>query len=205
MAWAAGSRGGRDGAGDRPLDAVELKQRYRGKWPASVRRERFVLAALNAFLPPQFEARLTGLGAGEDRLIERSYGGLGEAFDITVYHGDIAVAYVDVTGVEDVASMRRSGCRGRCVGSWKLGKARKHRVVDRVWFAWVNDENASTYWISARWLDQHAESPSVSKCRLYRDERIVLCPPDHAWKRFKAFKNWLVHTAVYQALAQARG
>lgn len=183
------------------LDARELKKRYREKWARSNARERFVLAALNAFLPRPWRAELTGLGAGEDRLIDRTYSGLEEAFDITVYHNGAPVAYVEVTGVESRVDMQRHRCQGKCVGLWKLAKARRLGAVDRVWVAYVVDEDLSVYWLGMRWLDQHAESPQASRCRLYGDERDVLCIPNTYWKRFRHFRNWLVHTALYQTLA----
>ncbi|MEB2836675.1 MAG: hypothetical protein GSR80_000622 [Desulfurococcales archaeon] len=183
------------------LDARALKERYREKWVKSNARERFVLAALNAFLPKPWRAELTGLGAGEDRLIERTYSGVEEAFDITVYHGDAAIAFVDVTGVASVADARRHECSGYCVGSWKLGKCRRHRVCGRAWVALVVDEDLRVLWLPLAWLDQAAEAPYVRGCRLYGDERIVLCTDSSRWKRFKHFKNWLVHTALYQTLA----
>ena len=183
------------------LDARELKERYREKWAKSNARERFVLAALNAFLPRPWHAELTGLGAGSDEYVDAVYSSPMDAFDITLYHGGTPIAWVDVTGVESSESMKRHECPGRCVASWKMRKAREFRVVDRLWFAFVVDENLAVYWLSARWLDQHIEAPIVTECRLYRDERTVYCASPAYWKRFKHFKNWLVHTALYQTLA----
>ncbi|BBC20946.1 nuclease [Aeropyrum globular virus 1] len=173
------------------LDARDLKQRYKNKWSRSNAREQFVLAALQAYLPPGFEARLTGLGAGSSEYIEHNYKSLEEAFDITVYYMDRPVAFLDVTGVVSVLNARRAACNGRCVGSWKLRKAEKHRVLGRVWFAWVNDQTASIYFLPAAWLAQHAEGPHVSKCRLYSDERIVYCVRPGYWKKLYNFLRWL--------------
>ena len=186
------------------LDAGELKRRYQEKWARGNARERFVLAALNAFLPPGFTAELTGRGAGSEEYIERSFEGREEAFDITIYHGDAAVAYVDVTGVAGRGDMQRHRCNGLCVGVWKLEKASRLGLLDRAWIAFVVDEDLSIRFQSLRWLRQALEAPYTRVCRLYEDERLTYCTDTHYWKRFKAFRNWLVHTAVYQALA-ARG
>lgn len=172
------------------MGAAELKERYASKWALSNAREKLVLALLEAYLPPGFSARLTGLGAGSRELIPRSYSNLLEAFDITVYYNGSPVAFVDVTGA-DTIGMRKSECRGRCVGEWKLEKARKHGVISRLWIAFVNDDTGSTYWLSMRWLEQHSEAPFVSRCRLYSNERFVYCVPPAYWRRLRHFLNWL--------------
>jgi hypothetical protein len=205
MAWAAGSRGGRDGAGDRPLDTRELKERYRGEWPDSVRREYLVLAMLNIFLPRRFRARLTGVGAGSTEYVEDRYRDPYTAFDITVYNNGRPIAWVDVTGVVSSEKMREHHCNGRCVGSWKMRKAREFRVVDRLWFAFVVDDNLAVYWLPAEWLDQMIEAPFVAKCHLRKRERLAYCLDSHYWKRFRHFKNWLLNTAIYKPVATAWG
>ena len=187
----------------RPLSPTELKRRYMERWARSNARERFVVLALNAYLPRPWRAELTGLGAGSDQYIPGSYTGPGDAFDITVYYNDVPVAYVDVTGVESSDAMKRHECMGRCVASWKMRKARKFKVIDRLWFAFVVDENLAVYWLSARWLDQHLEAPSITECRLYRDERTVYCIPPAYWKRFRSFRNWLLHYALAYAGVRA--
>lgn len=195
------------------MDARELKRRYMEKWRRSNARELYVLYGLRAFLPEPFKVRLTGLGAGSDSYIERSYQGLEEAFDITVYYDGRPCCFVDVTGVESVSDVRMHSCRGYCVGSWKLAKARKLGVVEAVWVALVVEEDWRVLWLPLRLLDawESGDAPWLSRCRLYEDERESLCLESSRWKRFKHFKQWLLSYAPYHARriselqARARG
>ena len=197
------------------LSPEELKRRYMEQWERSNARERFVALALNAYLPRPWRAELTGLGAGVDDYIPRSYSRPEDAFDITVYYGDRPVAWVEVTGVPSSSDMRRHpACRGLCVGLWKLRKAREFRVVERLWFAFVVDESWSVRWLPAKQLDywEQGEAPWLQRCRLRRDERTALCTEPHRWRRYRTFQYWLTRYALLltnitqsQATASQRG
>ncbi len=178
------------------LDARQLKRRYREQWARSNARERFVALALNAFLPRPWRAELTGLGAGVDDYIPRSYTRPEDAFDITLYYDNTPAVWVEVTGVPSSDDMRRHPeCRGLCVGVWKLRKAREFRVVERLWFAFVVDESWSVRWLPARLLDlwERGEAPWLQRCRLRGDEREALCADGGRWKRFRHFRQWLLN------------
>ncbi len=177
------------------MDARELKRRYMEKWRRSNARERFVVAALNAYLPSPWRAELTGLGAGVDDYIPRGYSRPEDAFDITIYYSGEPVAWVEVTGVPSSKDMRLHPCRGLCVGSWKLAKAREFNVVERLWFAFVVDENLSIRWLPARLLAQweEAEAPWLSRCRLRKDENTAVCVDGGYWRKFRSFKQWLLN------------
>ena len=187
------------------MDARALKERYQARWKQSNARERFVALALNAYLPRPWRAELTGLGAGSEDYIDRSYGSLEEAFDITVYYDTTPVAYVDVTGAASVADVRRHECPGFCVGSWKLEKCRRYGVCRRAWVAFVVDEDLRVLWLPLAWLEAHLEAPFVTECRLYSDERTVYCTDSSRWKRFRHFRQWLTQVGVYLARLEARG
>ena len=169
---------------------MSLKGRYKPKWKDSNRREQLVLRALEIYLPGPYRPVLSGLGAGSQEFIQRSYNGLPEAFDITVLYHGYPVAYIDVTGVE---KLRRGSvrCSGYCVGSWKLEKCRRYGVCDRTWIAFVVDESWRISWMPMERLESIVAGGRASECRLYRDERAVYCSPPSSWLKWWNFVFWL--------------
>ena len=155
-----------------------FKTRYRSKWKQSNARERFVKLFLDVYLPQGFEARLTGLGAGSSELIPRTYRGAREAFDITVYFNGAPVAFVEVTGIDyDKKPLEKLGY---CVGEWKLEKASRHGVEDRVWIAFVVEAWSRILWAPATKF----YTSLAKKAKLYEDERNVYCLPIKKWHPF---------------------
>ncbi|MEB3861493.1 MAG: nuclease [Desulfurococcales archaeon] len=167
------------------LDARSLKHRYQPKWSRSNARELIVKAVLDVLLPDGFEARLTGLGAGEDGYIDRTYKGLLEAFDITIYYKNRPAAFVDVTGVPSPRDAKPK--LGYCVGSWKIHKAKRHGVDIATWIAFVIDSEPTILWKHIKAFEKWGIRPE----RLYGDEREVLCLPRSKWKHYSDFERWL--------------
>ncbi len=175
------------------LDARSLKHRYQPKWSKSNARELMILGMLNTVLPPRFEAVLTGLGAGSTEYIERSYRDLAEAFDIMIIDRDEErpVLFIEVTGA---GSYKELGCQGqehhlKCVGSWKLAKARRYRVSYSVWAVFITPTGRDR-WQHYQWLVQNLEAPYVKRCKLYNDERELLCTPPGRWVKRESFIRW---------------
>ena len=175
------------------LDARQLKDRYQPKWSRSNARELMVLGMLNTVLPPRFEAVLTGLGAGSTEYIERSYRDLAEAFDIMIIDRveERPVLFVEVTGTD---RYKRLSCQDReshlkCIGSWKLAKARRYRVTYSVWAVFVTP-TARDRWQHYQWLEQNLEAPYVKTCKLEDDEREAICTPPERWVQRESFIRW---------------
>ena len=175
------------------LDARQLKDRYQGKWSKSNARELMVLGMLNTVLPKRFEARLTGLGAGSTEYIPESYRDLLEAFDIAIFDLETGnpVLLVEVTGAD---SYKELGCQDReshlkCIGSWKLAKARRYRVSYSVWAVFITPAGRDR-WQHYLWLERNLEAPYVKRCRLYNDERELLCTPPGRWVKRESFIRW---------------
>ena len=73
-----------------------FKQAYQQQWRyAGNGREYLVLGALLTRLRPPYTVRLTGLGAGDPRLLP---GSDGHQPDLTVYRQDQSIAGIEVTG-----------------------------------------------------------------------------------------------------------
>ncbi len=190
------------------LSLDELKQRYNADWVKSNARERFVLLYLKVYLPPVFEPRLTGLGAGSSEYIPRSYRGAGEAFDITIYFNGLPVAYVEVTGL-DYDKRPKKGL-GYCVGEWKIDKAYKHRLQDRTWVAYVLETQSRILWAPiTKFLTSLAKLG-----KLYEDERPHRCLPIQKWHPFYKpdwktgpipFLNWLTAKAATEGPIIVKG
>ncbi len=175
------------------MDAQELKQRYQARWRLAADRERLVLFLLNQYykLPRLgFLAALTGLGSGLSDYIPRSYASLEEAFDITVYRVSDwkPVAFVDVTGVRSPHDHVRG--LGLCVGKWKVWKAEKYGVLDRVWMAHVDDEGPRVRWASLAYLAEAGEER-----RMVDGERPYICLDSRKWRPTRTFIEWLVGAA----------
>ena len=179
---------------------VDYKQRYQEKWPTSNKRERLVLGYLEDYLPPDFTPRLVGLGAGQSTRIEYWHRGVEDAFDIAVlYKGGIA-AYIDVTGVDSLETIKKHKCKGYCVASWKHYKARKYNILDIAWTAFVIDDEPRILWLPFSYLDHLLASPHAEVCRLYQDEKQVYCLPSRYWRKARRFFTWLLSVGRYKAM-----
>jgi len=183
--------------------AVGLKERYQGKWVRSNKRERLVIEYLNDYLPFGFRAELRGLGAGSNARVDGWHSGMLDAFDIVVYYNGVPAAFIDVTGVDSVDIVRQHKCRGYCVGSWKLGKAKRYNVLEDAWIAFVVDDEPRILWLPLAYLDHLLASPHTDVCRLYRDERVVYCLSSRYWRKAARFFHWLVTMAQYKAKLKA--
>ncbi len=180
-----------------------FKLRYRDQWPVSNARELYVLGLLNTVFYPRYRAVLTGLGAGSSELIPRSYQDLLEAFDILVVDElDRPVVFIEVTGTREY---KRLSCQDgeshlKCVGSWKLRKARKYRVLFSVWSVFITPSGRDR-WLHYDWLARNLEAPYVKTCKLVEDEREVYCTPPDRWVRRESFFNWLrTYAAVSRSI-----
>jgi len=206
------------------LDAYALKHRYSGKWLYANAREYYILSLVNLALPAiikklmertrlgtlktylakaRVEARLTGLGAGSTEYLDRTYSGLEEAFDITVYVDGDPCCWVDATGVELVDDLKEG--LGYCAATWKLRKAKKYEVLDRTWFAFVINETGTAKFLRASWLAYHleAESPRVTTARLREDEREAACTSPRNWLSKDKFLSQL-QTALYKFIIKRK-
>ena len=185
----------------RPTTTHKFKARYRGKWPVSVLRERFVLLFLKVFLPRGFEARLVGFGAGSPDYVEGRFHGLEDAVDIAVFFNGDPIALIDVTGVPH-RSAKKKGL-GYCAGEWKLlDKAERYGVLDRLWIAFVLEGESTILWAPAtKFLTDYARPG-----KLYEDEGIVYCLERKYWHPWDnprwsgrgrvPFKWWLLQKAT---------
>lgn len=179
------------------LSPEELKQRYMQQWERGNRRERLVYLLLNTLLPDGFRAELTGLGAGENRYIDRSYGSLEEAFDITLYYHGKPCCFLDVTGVKSPRDAKPN--IGYCIGEWKIEKAKKYGVIHQTWAVFVIDDELAFLFAPVKKFD----TVLAKKAYLYKDERPVKCLPRARWLRWNRFKQWLIqYGPVYAKLLQ---
>jgi len=166
---------------------LNLKEKYAREWALSVKREQLTATLLQAYLP-EYDVKLTGLGAGVDRAVEGRYSSAESAFDITVYCHGIPIAYIDVTGVRDSSELKKR--IGYCVGSWKVAKAREFNVEDRVWFAFIRLSDARAYFVKLGKLVKVGV-----KARLVQGENEYICLNRARWLSITGFTRWLRSTA----------
>ena len=181
---------------------VDYKQRYQEKWPLSNAREYYIVYMLNTALWPRYRAELVGFGAGSSKWIPGAYRDIRDVFDIVVLDNfdDQPVALVEVTGAQEYKRLecQEDGERRilRCIGSWKLWKARKHRILFSSWSVFV-DARARDKWQHFEWLDKNLAAPYVKECKIYNDEKTVYCTPPQYWVRRESFLNWLHNYARF--------
>jgi len=181
------------------LDARSLKKRYMEQWQRSNARERFVKLFLDVYLPSGYEAELVGLGAGSAEYISWSYRGLWDAFDILIRYNGRPAAFLDVTGVSSPRDAKPG--IGYCVGEWKIGKARRHGILEAAWAAFVLEDEPTILWAPlAKFTTNLAR-----KAKLYEDERPVRCLPRNRWLRWTRFRSWLVQYAPHLSKLLADG
>jgi hypothetical protein len=206
--------------------SLKMKERYRGEWSVANARELYVLSLVNLALPVVIErlksrtgdtkvrvyldkariyAKLTGLGAGTSEFISRSYSGIMEAFDITVLVDDEPCCWVDATGVASVDELKPG--LGYCAATWKLQKAKKYRVLDRTWFAFVINETGTVKFLRAGWLayQLEAESPRVWLAKLYQDENMIACANPRNWLSREKFIKQLETRLKQHLIAKILG
>ena len=184
-----------------------LKQHYDPRdWVLASAREYFILSLLNNKLPRLFKdhlsyAKLTGFGSGIPKLLEGSYEGLNDAFDITIYIDDIPCCFVEVTGVSSARDLRDDcevGHNYLCVGSWKLKKAIKHDVLKRTWFVFVMMEQKTARFLYANYLHTlvTGEYPGLKVAVLKRKERVSYCLPRERWLQPQKFFSWIANNGL---------
>ncbi len=166
--------------------SIDYKQRYMNKWRISSLRERFIYDYLNAFMTSHgFILEYAGLGAGDTRLLKYYFSGVEEALDFKIKTMDgKLVGFLDATGYEDPRRARIDA--KRCVGSWKLVKAKiiheqLNIPLQRIWFAHFTDTSHILVLINAKRLTQLIDSGKAEKRHLYRDEKISYCLELHYW------------------------
>jgi hypothetical protein len=160
--------------------ALNYKQRYMEKWRLSSLRERFIYDYLNALLVSHgYILEYTGLGAGMTDLIRRYFNGAEEALDfkIKTFSGKL-VDFLDATGYNDPRTAK--GDAKRCVGSWKLWKARAiseqlNIPLRRIWFAHFTDSKHILVFINAERLSRLINNGKAEERRLYEDEKPSYC------------------------------
>ena len=204
---------------------VDYKRRYSNHWIYSNARELYVLSLINLKLHSIIEgvkrrtrsslvrvflektpvrAELVGLGAGSTEYIPEYYHGLRDAFDIAILVGSEPCCWIDPTGVVFPEDLKPG--LGYCVGTWKLEKAAKYKVVDRTWFAFVVNDRGTARFIKASWLynQVQAESPRVTIAKLWEDERPVVCTSPKNWtgkdRFYKQLENTLLRYVIKRVL-----
>ncbi len=179
--------------------ALDYKQRYMEKWRISSLRERYIYDYLNALLLSHgFVLEYAGLGAGDSRLIRRYFSGVEEALDfrIKTFSGKI-IGYLDATGYADP----RRACidSKRCIGSWKLEKAKMiHEQTGvplrNIWFAHFTDSHHILVFLNAERLIQLINAGKAEKRRLYEDEKPSYCLELRYWVPPKRFIQLLLQS-----------
>jgi len=113
-----------------------LKKELGSKWRDGVIREWYVKQLLDLIfwdrrLP--YRVLWTGIGSGSAEYVLENYDSPLNAFDLVIVDDNMRIlAFLEVTGTKDL-------CRGEelCIGAWKLFKAERFNVQDRVWYIHV--------------------------------------------------------------------
>lgn len=169
------------------------------KWRISVLRERYVCDYFYAFFTVHgYMLHYVGLGVGDARFIEYYFRGVDEALDfmIKTFSGKV-VGFLDVTGYMDPEHAKIDS--KRCVGSWKLEKARRIRdeleiPLRNIWFAHFTDSDHILVFINAERLIQLINNGRAEKRWLYEDEGPSYCLGYRYWIKPKKFVKLLQQT-----------
>ena len=194
------------------MTTVTLKGSYTGEWVLANAREYFVLAILNHYLPRYFSnlrvwAAPVGHGAVNPGLVEGWHRGASDKFDIAVMVEGRPCCYVEVTGVDYEVQLEKPelglSTDDYCVGSWKLEDARRHRLLDKTWFAFVVMDKKIIRVLYARYLDYLVEHPAVKKRVLRRGEGPSYClNRKHYWKPLRELLKWISQKGYAYALLE---
>lgn len=165
--------------------AASLKKRYSSRWKIAATREASVYAWLRYFAGIYgLEVYATGVGTLSDDYVPRSFTGLEDKYDFTMYARGKPVLYFDVTGY---------GGREPCFLSVKLVYALRYGVADRVILIHVNDDSGAIRWCTAAHLASLVNKGLAKPRKLpgREDERDYICTNTKHLNRLKELKTFI--------------
>ncbi len=168
--------------------AKQLKHEFRYKWRDGVIREWIVKQLLDLiFLQKKLPYRIlwTGVGAGNAEHVDENYDSPLNAFDLVIVDEDMKIkAFLEVTGTNDL-------CKGEelCIGVWKVFKAERFNVQDKVWYIHVLSSKIPIRVIS------YARLKKISSFRVLQETSLVhgkfYCSPVNKWGSISDLIRWL--------------
>jgi len=168
----------------------KLKQVFADRWKKGVKRELLVWNIINLYLPEDYIALFTGIGSGSGEYVNGNYDNPLNAFDIVVFDKRlwIPVAFIEITGVERASDMAKH--KGLCIGAWKIYKAEKFKVTDRVWYIHVLTSKASIRVINHYKLKKKAKFTVLHEG--YGLYGKFYCLDSKYWDDIDTFLKWLM-------------
>ncbi len=164
------------------------KHEFRYKWRDGVIREWIVkqlldLVFLQHSLP--YHVLWTGVGAGNAEYVDENYDSPLNAFDLVIVNENMKIlAYLEITGTNDLA-------RGEelCIGAWKVFKAERFNVQDKVWYIHVLSGKIPIRVINYRRLKKAAVFRSLRETTSVAGN--FYCSPVMKWGSIKDLIRWL--------------
>ncbi len=168
--------------------AKQLKHVFADRWRYGVKRELLVWNILNLFLPDDYIVLFTGVGSGASDYVDESYSNPLNAFDSTIFDKEYRpVAFIEITGVNSVRDYDKG--KGLCIGAWKVWKAEKYGVQDKVWYIHVITTKQSIRVINYARLKKHAKFQRLNEG--YGWHGTFYCLDSKYWGSLEVLIRWL--------------
>ncbi len=164
------------------------KREFRYKWRDGVIREWIVKQLLDLiFMQKNLPYRVlwTGVGAGNAEYVEENYDSPLNAFDLVIVDENMKImAYLEITGTKDLEKGEEL-----CIGAWKIFKAERFNVQDKVWYIHVLSSK-----IPIRVINYHRLRKIASFRQLHETSLVCgkfYCSKTSKWGSINDLIRWL--------------